>query len=278
MLVRRFVAALLLAGCARVALVHAAVPAAAAMPDTARLMHSAKGRYMSAELAAAESVLKARGGSHAEHAQLLLTWDAPYGLKRARTMRTPRCGDASANDTLYLSFLPGRASDTFSGFTALLQIHATLGDTLGPFWHFERGGANAGQLSAEWDQVADFPGRRPYHVPGQGLIKLEHTPQMATLRMIYAVSHELGSHLAADSIYALGRVILRHQKLAAGCDKPVCIEWRKGTFAFALKDEPEVARGERFVGFGPAGSDPTAGFAMPAPKAWKPKPPGAAAH
>ena len=79
--------------------------------------------------------------------------------------------------------------------------------------------------------------------------------------------------IAADSIYALGRGVFRHVKTNAGCAQPVCIEWLSATIGYQLKDEPEISRGERFVGLAPKGSDPIAVFhtAGPAPRAWKPK-------
>lgn len=250
--------------------VHAAAAAASPAADTAATLHPKE--WISHRLMVADSLLQAHGGAHAERAQLLLTWDAPYGLKRARAMRTPRCDDARAADTLYLSFIPGRTVDTFSGFTGVLLIHAMPGDTLGAYWQFEKAGANGGGLTAEYDGVADFPGRRPYRAQGMGFVRLQRTPTAATLRLVYAVGQEVLGHVDADSIYALGRVVLRHEKSHDGCERPVCIEWQKATIGYALKDEPEVARGERFVGFGPVGSDPVAPFKTnTAPRAWKPK-------
>src|SRR6185436_16157371 len=60
------------------------------------------------ELAEADSILRLRGGSHAENAQLFLSWDAPWGQKRARRERRPACADSTVEDTLYLSVMAGR--------------------------------------------------------------------------------------------------------------------------------------------------------------------------
>ena len=247
------------------------VPPSAAKADSIR--RAVGKELLSHRMTVADSMLRVRGGSHAERAQLLLSWDAPYGLPRARALRTPACANPNAGDTLYLSFIPGRESDTFSGFTAKLLIHAMPGDTLGPFWEFEKAGANGGGLIAEYDGVENFPGVRPYRAQGMGFVRLERTASLATLKMVYAVAQSDVSHIAADSIYALGRVVFRHAKTNVGCAQPVCIEWRSGTIGYQLKDEPEISRGERFVGLAPKGTDPIAAFRTtgPAPRVWKPK-------
>ena len=42
-------------------------------------------------LAQADRAVKARGGVHAENAQLYLSWNAPWGQKRAKQVRMPAC-------------------------------------------------------------------------------------------------------------------------------------------------------------------------------------------
>ena len=226
----------------------------------------------------ADSAVKAQGGPRADNAQLYLSWNAPWGAKRAQQARQPACSDSTVEDTLYLSFLPGRTAKRFTGFTGQLLFRATNSDTLGPWWHMEgKGGENAGSLRVEW--AAAFPGsgwKQPFPVTGQGFVLLDRTPAVARLRMVFAVPYEGAGPVAADSIYTLCRVILRHRpaRALAGCDRPVCVQWDKATLAFGPKDEPEVSRGERFVSFaGPyAICEPFRGPRVPT---WKPPKPAA---
>jgi hypothetical protein len=223
----------------------------------------------------ADSAVKAQGGPRADNAQLFLSWSAPWGSKRARQARQPACSDSTVEDTLYLSFLPGRAAKKFTGFTGQLLFRATGSDTLGAWWHMEgKGGENAGALRVEW--AAAFPdagGKQPFPVTGQGFVLLDRTPAVARLRMVFAVPYDGAGPVVADSVYTLGRVILKHRpsRGLAGCARPVCVEWGRATLAFGPKDEPEVSRGERFVAFaGPyAICEP---FKGPRVAAWKPKP------
>ena len=223
----------------------------------------------------ADSVVKAQGGPRAENAQLYLSWNAPWGSRRAQQSRKPSCADSTVEDTLYLSFLPGRVGTKFTGFTGEIFFHATGADTLGTWWHMEgKGGENAGSLRAEWAAAPGFGWKQPFPVTGQGFVLLDRTPQVARLRMVFAVPYEGAGPIAADSVYSLCRLVLKHHpaRALAGCDRPVCVEWGKATLAFGLKDEPEVSRGERFVAFGGPYSicEP---FKGPRVAAWKPHKP-----
>ena len=225
-------------------------------------------------MAQADSAVKAQGGPRADNAQLFLSWNAPWGSKRAQQARRPACSDSTSEDTLYLSFLPGRVGKTFTGFTAQLFVHATGSDTLGAWWHMEgKGGENAGALRAEWAANPGFGWRQPFPVTGQGFVLLDRTSTVARLRMVFAVPYEGAGPVVADSVYALCRVIFKHRpsRRLAGCEQPVCVEWGKATLAFGPKDEPEVSRGERFVAFAGAYSicEP---FKGPRVAAWKPPP------
>lgn len=208
-------------------------------------------------LAEADSMLKLRGGVHAEDAQLFLSWNAPWGQRRARTALTPRCDDTTAVDTLYLSFLPGRTSQGFNGFTSRLTFHSASADTLGPWWHMEsRGGENGGNLLVEFGPSPDMPGPQPWNVSGQAVSQLKRTPRDVDLTLLFAVNHLMARPIVADTIYTLCRVLVRHRRATrlSGCGQPVCIEWSRATMAFAIKDEPEVRRGERFVTYGAEGT------------------------
>jgi hypothetical protein len=231
-------------------------------------------------LAHADSVVRARGGARADDAQLFLSWNAPWGLRRAQRERMPACADSTREDTLYMCVRTGRASDEFTSFTATLVVHATGADSLGDWWKMRsKGGVNPGSLRVEWAAQNDWSGApQPFRVTGQGFTTLENGPYAARLRMIYAVPLPDAAPISADAFYALARVILQHRpdRKLAGCDRPVVIEWAEATLGFGPRDEPRVSRGERVVSFaGPYSL--TEPFHGARTEAWKPgrlAPPG----
>ncbi len=225
-------------------------------------------------LTEADSLLRLRGGVHAAETQLFLSWNAPWGQPRARTSLAPRCNDTTAVDTLYLSFLPGRPSQAFNGFSARLAFRSAASDTLGPWWHMEsRGGENGGNLLVEFGPSDAIPGPQPWTVAGQAVSQLKRDPREVDLTLLFAVNHSMAQPIVADRIYTLCRVIVRHRRATrlAGCGQPVCIEWVLSTLGFALKDEPEVRRGERFVTYG-AGAVSCAPWREARTPSWRPKP------
>jgi len=229
-------------------------------------------RSMARMLAEADSAVRARGGARADDAQLFLSWNAPWGGRRAQRAHEPACGDSLRGDTLYLCMRTGRAAEKFTGFTARLLVHATGTDTLGAWWHMQGKGANPGALRVEWAALQDWPGAvAPFRVQGQGLVQLTPERAVARLDMVYAVPLADAVPVRADAIYTLGRIVLLHrpERRLAGCDRPVVIEWQKGSLAFGLKDEPSVARGERFATFGGPYVLADA-FRGPRVPAWKP--------
>jgi len=232
---------------------------------------------LSRRLAEADSLVKAQGGPRGDKALLFLTWNAPYGMRRARDTRPPRTRMGTGGiDTLYLAFMPGRQSDTFNGFTAELYFRAAPGDTLGTWWHMEKAGENAGALMAQFGPDPSFPQRQPWHLGGQGFVKLDRTPTANKLRMVFAVPDGSGAALHPDSVYTLARVLLKHDRDLPGRTQPVCIEWASAGLAFGLKDEPQVKRGERFVGFGSADGGVCSSYRVRI-EPWRPAVPGAKA-
>jgi len=227
-------------------------------------------------MAEADSLLKLRGGSHAENAQLYLAWNTPWGMKRAERTRMPGCADSTASDTLYLSFYPGRSARHFTGFTGDLDFLATGQDTLGPWWHMEsKGGENGGNIQVDWGPLPDIPGPQPWQAPGHGFAILERTPSAMRLRLLFALTLDNAVRLDSTVTYTLCRVVVRHRRSArlAGCGQPVCVKWTRATFGFELKDEPEVRRGERLVSYGGPWSICEPFHDEPSTRAWKPKPP-----
>ena len=221
----------------------------------------------------ADSALKARGGSHAEDAQLFVSWGAPWGMPRASSVLTPVCADTTAIDTLYLSFYPGRTSERFTGFSAVLDFHSVSTDTLGNWWHMEsKGGENGGNLQVEFGPSPTIPGKQAWTNSGQGFSLLERTSTNMRMRILFAVSLDQAGPIDARTNYTLCRVLVRHRRAGrlAGCGQPVCVELASARLGFALKDEPEVKRGERFASYGAGvrGCDALRGPRLPA---WQPR-------
>lgn len=251
-------------------------PQAPVAADSAALrvpVGSAGESWYQRDMRRADSLLAVRGGVRADSARLLLTWNAPAGWPRASDSRRHTCAARDSADTLYLSFLPGRASSGFNGFTASVRFHAQTGDTLGPWWHFERGGAHAGGMSCQFDPTAEIPGNRPWSHTGIGHVAYQRTPASAQLRLVYAVPTAQAEPLEPTTAYVLGRVILKRLPALRGCEQPVCVEWEEATLAFALKDEPRVQQGDRFVSW----NSPDGVACAPLrsgrrPDAWRPRP------
>jgi hypothetical protein len=267
------VAALPLAHAAPAGLAAPAAAAADSSSDSLRNVLRSPGGLQRV-LTASDSAVRARGGPRADEAQLYLSWNTPWGSRRAAQFRAPACADSMVEDTLVLSVVTGRHAERFTGFTAQLVFHATGQDTLGPWWHMEgKGGANAGSLRAEWASNPTFGWKTPFRVAGQGFVILDRTPTAARLKMVFAVPYEGAAPVVPDSVYALARVILKHRpdRNLAGCTQPVCVEWADATLAFGAKDEPRVRRGERFVSLGGTRAS-CESFRGPRVEAWKPKP------
>ena len=126
----------------------------------------------------------------------------------------------------------------------------------------------------EFGPSEDMPGRQAWNAGGQGFALLDRTPSAMRLRALFAVSLDHAAPIPAVSTFTLCRVILRHRpaRMLAGCGQPVCVEWKSAKFGFALKDEPEVRRGERWVSYG-GGAAVCAASRGPAVRAWKPNVP-----
>ena len=221
----------------------------AAPPDTAIRMVPAPRNDFDRLLDEADSLIKAHGGMASPNARLYLTWNEPYGLPRASRTHYPRSRDPLSADTLYLSCLPGRPGRGFLGFRAFMDFHATGNDTLGAWWHMERGAINNRELSIEFGPDTWFPARQPWALMGTGTARMTRTPTTAHLDILFAVPYDKAAPVAADSVYTLCRVILHHRKALPGCAQPVCIEWSSGELYYWLRDTPTIHAGERFVSY-----------------------------
>lgn len=247
--------------------------------DSARAGSAAKPALRPAAelIAEADSAVKARGGARADSAQLFLSWDAPWGQRRAKRERTPACSDSTREDTLYLCMRPGRTSDRFLAFSSELTVHSTGADTLGRWWHMQgKGGSNPGSMRVDWAPPPEEVGLPPlFDTQGQGHVTLQTGRSAARILLIYAIPlTETKFPIDPRATYCLARIVLKHKPSRGlpGCESPVVIEWNHATLTFALKDEPKVARGSRLVSFGGPYSI-TAPFQGPRAPAWKPAAP-----
>jgi hypothetical protein len=174
-----------------------------------------------------------------------LSWGRPWGEPGARSARLPACRDTTAIDTLYLSFRTPVAIPRLLAFTADLYFHAAAGDSLGDYWFFEGGAANAGGLSVAY-QRRDGEGEvgEPWRTRGVGIVSYSRTRASGKLRMAFAVDTLSAVPLAAGDHVTFARVFVRARHRALrGCAQPVAVEWRTGTLAFAAGQEYRLDRG-----------------------------------
>ena len=126
-----------------------------------------RGVPMTLLLLAAGGALAAADGAPAAPT-VHLSWRQPWGHPGALEHLTAACSDTAAIDTLYLTFEPGRDAATFYGMFARLRFIPAAGDTLMPFWHFQRGTENTGGLWAWFDADSALPVPDPWAVQGNG--------------------------------------------------------------------------------------------------------------
>jgi hypothetical protein len=165
----------------------------------------------------------------------------------------PVCADTLWRDTLYLAFEPATDESTFYGFSGEVDFYAQPGDTLGSFWQMERGGANAGGLTAQFGPDSTFPQPQPWGVVGIGSVTYDRTPQSARFRFFYAIPKNALQPVRAGRRYTLSRLLLgaRHPQLS-GCDRPVCIEWRTASMSYRPESTVVIRTGDRRVTRGDA--------------------------
>ncbi len=188
----------------------------------------------------------AKPAAPAPQPRLYLSWNAPYGTPRAAASIDAACGDTSAVDTLYLSFDPGRTVPDFRGLSANLYFHSEEGATLGEYWKQGGRGANGSPLTVSFASDPDNGFETPWITQGAGAPFYDFVSGSGRLRLIYAIS--VGSPVKAGNLYGFARVFVRRPAAGiGGCGAPMCVEWHSSWFAYSLKDEKDVNRGDRWV-------------------------------
>jgi hypothetical protein len=179
-----------------------------------------------------------------------LSWRQPWGHPGAVEHLTAACDDTAAVDTLYLTFEAGRDAATFYGMFARLRFIPASGDTLMPFWHFQRGTENTGGLWAWFDADSALPVPDPWPVAGNGAPAYVQGPEGGRLDLVYAVPSTGAGPIDSSTTYCYGRIMIHHRwlKRAAGCERPMCIEWAEAKASFGSGGDVEAGPGgHRFV-------------------------------
>jgi hypothetical protein len=200
--------------------------------------------------------------------QLYLSWRQPYGMPGASDTLTIVPGDTTRIDTLFLSFDPGRDAPRFFAMSAQLDFHPQPGDTLGPYWQFQRG-----MLRMEFDPDGTYPCPQPWIAHGFGVPTLQFDPGRLRLDMIFAVRVEDTAPVAAGTRYCFGRVMLvqKHCRLP-GASQPVCIEFAVGRMSFGGPDVITSEGPQRWVTVNARDGGVCSEVRHhPAPEAWRPK-------
>ncbi len=206
--------------------------------------------------------------------QLFLSWRAPYGSPRAAESVTAACGDTATADTLYLTYLTGRDSQFFVGVEATVYFRAATGDTLGPFWQFDKGSDG---LHVEFN-ADSVPGcTRPWKGgTGFGGQVYDRTAGSGRLRLFNVLPIGQPVPVRDSTLYLLARFLLRHPPARLPrCDQPICIEWATGELVLDSTAVTKASRGgSRFVAWNSPKGPVCSPFRPQGPEPWKPKAPG----
>ena len=176
--------------------------------------------------------------------QLYLSWHAPYGMPGASDAITFVAGDTSRVDTLYLSFEPGRDGPTFEGMWVRLYFHPQPGDTLGPYWRYNSGERNWGNLRIQSDPDGTFPCAQPWIRNGVGQPLYDFDPGGSRLDFAYVVLRDEDAvPLSSRTRYCFARVLFHQNEWQlTGSDQPVCIEWKEARFSIGIYMIVEVIK------------------------------------
>lgn len=191
-----------------------------------------------------------------------LSWGRPYGEPGARSTRLGSCRDTTTTDTLFLCLRSGVTHPRFVAFSADLYFQASVQESLGTFWHLERGAANEGGMGIRFQRLAEEPESgpddflQPWTSIGFGVVGYTRTRSSGRLRMVFAVDTAHAVPIEKDRTYTLARVLLRGRAEGlTGCEQRLGIEWRNGTLAFGPGAEFQLRKGGvRWVTNGSAGA------------------------
>jgi hypothetical protein len=208
----------------------------------------------------------------AYEARLYVTWKAPYGMPGAQENLTVAC-DGAGEDTLYLSFDPGRASPTMLGISGTVYFHAAEDDTLGRYWQIEDMNVKGSPVRVVFEADSSRGFTTPFLSPGAGQGRYDYVAGSGRLRMIWAVAANAASAVEAGHVYGWARVILKHPAAGqGGCGQPMCVEWHAATLAVGASDVFDANGGPRWASINSPGAKVCGTYRSSyASRTWKPK-------
>ena len=158
-----------------------------------------------------------------------LSWNAPAGEPLASRNLVPGGLDSTAADQLYLSIRVPRNIVPLVGLSGTLLFEPEDGDTLGAFWDFERGGANAGSLQIDFDKPGTAECTKPWNGLVTGHVGYSRAGGRGRLDLSADVTPERAHHLVPSGYYLFARVTVPRTRCALpGCHQPVRITWVGG--------------------------------------------------
>jgi hypothetical protein len=186
------------------------------------------------------------------HPRVYLSWDAPWGMPRARDTVMVACDDTTRADTLYLTFDPGQDLAELLGIDASLTFRAAPGDSLGPFWDLSRRGVNPWNLRIEFDEPP-AGAESPWQVSGMGAPAYKLNRDSARLELTYYINAAMAAPVAAGTRYFFARVMIRERRpYLRGCKQPVCVELNRLIVSYS-GGRRWMTTGERFVSWNSPG-------------------------
>src|SRR6185503_13768799 len=122
-------------------------------------------------------------------------------------------------------------------------------DTLQPFWSFQTGGPNGGNMVVDFCPFVENPCRSVWGFVGDGEVRYGHLSGRGRLGLWYDVPEVEAQAMVPNARYCFARVRLRHRRAnLRGCAQPVCIEWSTARLSFGTDTDMDLTGGsERFV-------------------------------
>ncbi len=173
-----------------------------------------------------------------------MSWRAPWGDPRATQAIAAVCSDTTGADTLYLTIRSPRNVLPLMGMTGTLLFEPQRGDTLGQFWNLDRAGANAGNLTVDFDLLSSDICSSPWKVLVGGRVGYTHAGGRGRLDLSADVPFAHVYNLYPNECYFFGRVTLRRARAyLAGCNLPMRISWIGGRVRSSRKGSESLVFG-----------------------------------
>ncbi len=160
-----------------------------------------------------------------------LTWNAPWGDSLASSSLTVDCADTSRVDLLFLTFESPRNILPLTGVSGTLLFEPEAGDTLGPFWFFERQDRNAGSLAVDFNLRNAAGCLSAWRGKVDAGVGYGRVGQRGRLDLSADVAAADAQNLNPNTCFMFARVVIRHNRSELdGCKRPMRITWVGGRF------------------------------------------------